>query len=261
MPATETGTEPARIAFLDEVRGLCCILMVFHHAFYTAGYIYGFDLGRFLFDFFAVPGPFFAGLFILICGLCCRFSRSNLKRGLLLLGVAMAMSLFLMLFMPGAEIWYGILHFLASGILLYALTHRLLDRVPPAVGLAVCGVLTLLCWNLPLGEGGYVGIPGLFTLEVPTAWRHVDWLFPLGLAYGQSADYFPFLKWIWVFLAGVFLGRWAREGRFPAWMSRSRARWLSAVGHYTLWVYIAHQPVIYGIFWVLNALGLLPAAG
>ena len=260
MPA-DAGSNPTRIAFLDEVRGLCCILMVIHHAFYTAGYVYGADVGRFLFDFFAVPGPFFAGLFILICGLCCRFSRSNLKRGLLLLAVALGMSLFLLWFMPQSQIWYGILNVLASGILLYAAAHWLLDRVPPAVGIAVCAVLTLLCWNLPVTEGGYLGIPGLFTLSVPTAWRGINWLFPLGLSYGSSADYFPFLKWIWVFLAGVFLGRWAKEGRFPAWMSRPHAPWLSFVGHYTLWMYIAHQPVIYGLFWALSALHLFPAAG
>lgn len=260
MPA-DAATKPARIAFLDEVRGLCCILMVFHHAFYTAGYLYGMDIGRFLYDFFAVPGPFFAGLFILICGICCRFSRSNLKRGLLLLGVALAMSLFLWLFMPASMIRYGVLHFLATAILLYAVARRLLDRVPPAVGVAVCAVMTLLCWHISVFEGGMFGIPGLFTWEVPTAWRSIDWLFPLGLSFGQSADYFPFLKWIWVFLAGVFLGRVAKEGRFPAWMSRPHAPWLARVGNYTLWVYIAHQPVIYGLFWLLDAVHILPAVG
>ena len=60
---------------------------------------------------------------------------------------------------------------------------------------------------------------------------------------------------------GVCLGRTAIEGRFPAWMSRSHAPWLSAIGRYTLWIYLAHQPVIYGVCWLLHAIGLIPAAG
>ena len=130
MPAEEK-TRPDRIPFLDEVRGLCCVLMVFHHAFYTLGYFYGIRVGQFLFDFFAVPGPFFAGLFILISGICCRFSRNNLKRGVLLLAVAMAMTLGLWLFIPDSVIWYGVLHFLATAIWLYALAHRLLLDLQP----------------------------------------------------------------------------------------------------------------------------------
>ncbi len=260
MPAEERAC-PARIPFLDEVRGLCCVLMVFHHAFYTLGYFYGIRWGQFLFDFFAVPGPFFAGLFILISGICCRFSRNNWKRGGLLLGVSLAMTLVLWLFMRDSVIWYGVLHFLATAILLYALLHRLLDRIPPAVGVPVFAVLTLLFWCVSPSKGGFIGIPGLFTLDIPAAWQSCRWLFPLGLANGQSADYFPFLQWIWVFLMGVCLGRWAAEGRFPAFMSRPHAPWLSAIGRYTLWIYLAHQPVIYGICWLLHTIGLIPAAG
>ena len=244
-------TKAPRIAFLDEVRGICCLLMVIHHAFFTAGYIYGERWGRVLFDFFAVLSPFFAGIFILLCGICCRFSRSNLKRGLLLAAVSVGMSLFLWFFFPQGMIWYGVLHFLATAILLYAIGRRLWDKIPPLLGLAACAVYTVLFWHVAFDNGGYIGIKGLFVWEIPAAWQAQSLLLPLGIGIGYSADYFPLLQWIGVFFAGVFLGRWAKEGRFPRWMNKSRVPWLGKVGSYTLWVYVAHQPVLYGLFWCL----------
>ncbi|MBE6792454.1 MAG: DUF1624 domain-containing protein [Ruminococcaceae bacterium] len=203
MPA-DRQTKLPRIAFLDEVRGLCCLLMVIHHAFYTAGYIFGAQWGRWLFDFFAAASPFFAGIFILLCGICCRFSRSNLKRGLLLAAVSVGMS--------------------------------------------------VLFWHISPQWGGYIGVKGLLSWDIPAAWQVQRWLFPLGIGIGESADYFPLLQWIGVFFGGVFLGRWAKEGRFPRWMNKSRLPLLGKVGNYTLWVYVAHQPILYGLFWCVFSL-------
>lgn len=253
MPA-DRQTKLPRIAFLDEVRGLCCLLMVFHHAFYTAGYIFGAQWGRWLFDFFAAASPFFAGIFILLCGICCRFSRSNLKRGLLLAAVSVGMSVVLWLFFPQGMIWYGVLHFLATAILLYAVGRRLWNKIPPLAGLAVCAVYTVAFWHISPQWGGYIGVKGLLSWDIPAAWQVQWWLFPLGIGIGESADYFPLLQWLGVFFGGVFLGRWAKEGRFPRWMNRSRLPWLGKVGNYTLWVYVAHQPILYGLFWCIFSL-------
>ena len=133
-----SGSRPgARIHFLDEVRGFDLILMVFFHAFYVIGYLFKYSWGAWLFQFFNPAEPFFAGLFIFICGISCRLSHSNWKRGGLLALVAVGMSLFLYLFMREEMIWFGVLHFLAVSILLFALLRPLLDRIPPAFGAGV----------------------------------------------------------------------------------------------------------------------------
>lgn len=140
---------------MDEVRGFDLLLMVAFHGFYTAGYLFGFRPAAWLFNFFNPVEPFFAGLFILICGISCRLSHSNWKRGGLLLAVAAVMSAFLFVFMRKEMIWFGILHFLAVSILLFALCRPLLDKIPPAWGVAACAVLTLITWWVP----GYRGSP------------------------------------------------------------------------------------------------------
>ena len=251
---TGDGLRTERIHFLDEVRGFDLILMVFFHGFYTIGYLFGWSWGRTLFQFFAPSEAFFAGVFIFLCGLSCRLSRNNWKRGLLLLGVAAALSLAMGIAMPEEMIWFGILHFLAVSILLFALLRPLLDKLPPLVGMFVCAALLLLTWWVPAYRESVFGIPGLFTLPVPETWREMPLLYPLGFSYVPGADYFPLLPWIFCFLGGSYVGIWAKQGRFPRWMIRRRIPALSWIGRHTLIIYILHQPVIYAVCWIVYRL-------
>ena len=248
-----------RIHFLDEVRGFDLILMVFFHGFYMLGWIYDVAFGRTLFQFFRPVQPLFAGLFIFICGISCYLSHSNARRGLILAGISVGISLFLYLFMRDEMIWFGILHFLAVSILLFAALRPLLSKVPPLAGIAVCAVLFLLTYHMSHELGSWFGIKGLFTLPLPESLVDIPWLYPLGIGRGTGADYFPLLPWFFCFLAGSFVGVWAKAGRFPGWMYKSRAPWLSWIGKHTLIIYVVHQPVIYvvcgGVMWLIRAFG------
>lgn len=247
--SSDAAVKSGRIHFLDEVRGLDILLMVVFHGFYTLGWLLDIPVGQELFLFFTPVEPFFAGLFIFICGISCYLSHSNWMRGLILLGISLVVSLVMAVFMPSQMIWFGILHLLAVLILLFALLRPVLEKIPPVVGLAVCAILLALCWHVRFDEGSFFGIPGVWTVDIPQSVVDNTWLYPLGLgkAPGDAADYFPLLPWVFCFLGGSFVGRWAKEGRFPAWMYRRRAGWLSWLGRHTLVIYVAHQPVIYGV--------------
>lgn len=250
-----SGSRPgARIHFLDEVRGFDLILMVFFHAFYVIGYLFKYSWGAWLFQFFNPAEPFFAGLFIFICGISCRLSHSNWKRGGLLALVAVGMSLFLYLFMREEMIWFGVLHFLAVSILLFALLRPLLDRIPPWAGLIGSALLLLLTWWVPVYRGSILGIKGLFGTDIPGWLVDIPALYPLGLGAGEGADYFPLLPWFFCFLGGSFVGVWAKQNRFPRWMYVSRLPWLSWLGRHTLVIYVLHQPVVFGLCWLFVAL-------
>ncbi len=243
-------TSSRRIHFIDEVRGFDLILMVFFHAFYTMGWLLEWPIGKTLYFFFEPAQPFFAGLFIFICGLCCHFSHNNWLRGGVLALVAVGMSAFLYFFMPDQMIWFGILHLLAVCILLYALLRPLLDRIPPWLGILLAATLVILTWHLPKYTSvthTYFGVEGIWSIAVPESLTSNPWLHPLGLGYIRSADYFPLLPWFFVFLAGSFVGIWATRGKFPKWTYRSHVPFLSTIGRHTLIIYVLHQPVIYGI--------------
>lgn len=161
-----------RIHFLDEVRGLDILLMVIYHVFYMAGWVFNLSWGRTLFLFFRPVAPFFAGIFVFLCGISCHLSHNNWKRGGMLALIAIGISLVMWLadflnLLPGQMIWFGILHFLATAILLFALFRPLLSKIPPLAGLLVCAFLFLITWNLPFHQGSTIGIPGGVGMEDP----------------------------------------------------------------------------------------------
>ncbi|MBE6757088.1 MAG: DUF1624 domain-containing protein [Ruminococcaceae bacterium] len=237
-----------RIALLDEVRGLCVVLMVIYHGLFTLGWYNDIEICRQLFRFFMPVEPFFAGVFIFLCGLCCTLSRSNVKRGALLAVVAVGVSVVMAVGFPENAIWFGVLHLLATCILLYALLHRVIARVPGWLGAAICAALLFLCWNLPVQyANGFFGIRGVWEIAVPYRVVQCEWLYPLGLGRigGTQGDYFPLLPWIFCFFGGSFLGRYVH--RLPAALKRSHLPPLAFVGRHALIFYVVHQPIIYGV--------------
>lgn len=240
-----------RIHFLDELRGFCVFLMVFYHAFYTIGYIFEVPPVQAWFRFFQPVEPVFAGIFVMLCGVCCNLSHNNLKRGLCLAGASALLSLVLYAVVSAGAldsyslIWFGILHCLAACILLYTLLRPTLRFIPAWLGCLLCLLLFALSWHVPASEGGYWGIPGVFRWNVPAATADNPFLYAWGLCpVGLTADYFPLFPWLFCFLAGSYLGVGYR--RFPPWMYRRHAPFFSRLGKLSLWIYLGHQPLIYG---------------
>ena len=234
---------PGRVPLLDELRGLSILLMVLYHGAFDLIAFCGVSIPLYDAPFLQrFLQPLFAGLFILISGAVCRYSRSNLRRGLALLACALAVTLITLAVSPDFPDLWGILHLLGAGMVLFALLRPLLDRAPPLPGAAVCGALFLLFYRLPYGALGF----GPFTLPLPEALYRVRWLFPLGLPASTfaSADYFPLLPWLALFFAGAYLGVPLRAGRMPAFFYRPRCRPLAAIGRCTLWIYLLHQPAL-----------------
>lgn len=226
-----------RIPILDELRGLCVVLMVVYHALYTLAVQFLWAPALKLYTFFYPAEPFFAGIFIVLCGFSCRLSRNNRRRGLLLAAVALGVTAVLWVAMPSQIIWFGVLHCLAVCILLFAAGKPLFDRVAPLVGVSVCAVLTALTWTVPIVHGGtFLG------MALPAALLECKWLFPLGFGQVYSADYFPLIPWVFCFLAGTFAGQW--RDRLPSWCYAPHVPPLGWLGRYSLWVYLVHQPLI-----------------
>ena len=253
-----------RVHIVDEARGFTILLMVLYHAWFMMGYMFDWEIGKTLFDFFKhdVPAqPFFAGLFIFICGISCNFSHSNLKRGLKLVAFGAAVTLcmwcgvFWGILDRSSYIWFGILHCLGVCVLLYTLLRPTLRLIPPIVGVLISLALLVFCWHVPFEHGGYFGIQNLFTIPVPEAPANDPWLYAFGLCpiYGVS-DYFPLIPWSFAFFMGSFVGVWAKEGKFPAFCYRPHLPILSKIGKQTLWIYVFHQPVVYVILLGVEAI-------
>jgi len=237
---------PERVVLLDEIRGFCLLLMILYHGAFDIIYIFGFDIPAFHWPVLRVAQPLVAGVFILISGICCHYSRSNLRRGALALGVGVLMSLITWRIMPDMRILFGILHFLGATMMLFALARQALDRLPVFWGLFVMAALFAFTLLVPQGR---LGLPGPFGINLPRALYRTPFLFPLGFPSPGffSSDYFPLIPWLFCFFAGSYLGVLSTQGGLPRFFYHSHARPLAAMGRRSLIIYVLHQPVLYGL--------------
>lgn len=247
-----------RIYFLDELRGFALLAMVVHHALYDVGFVLGYDWGYEAFDFLCLFQPIFWGIFIITSGICSRLSRNTVKRGIIVLGCGLAVTLVTAVIMPligitGAEIYFGILSCLGCSMIITGLLQKVIERINPIAGMAVAMLVFLTFYSV--GNGSL-----LFGLiKLPAALYSSNLLMPLGF-YSDgffSADYFPLLPWLFMFIFGAFLGGYARAGAFPQALYKSRSKALQTIGKNSLWVYLLHQPALYAIMYIISFFQLI----
>ncbi len=234
--------KPGRIQSIDALRGLCVLLMCIHHFLFDLAAFLGAPWWLYENPAFSVFQFLVAGCFILLSGVSSRFSRSNIRRGLKVFAIALALTLVtwlgdrifsrLVWDSVGLTVFFGVLHMLGFSMLFYGLTRKLWDRLPdraaPALYLLAI-VLTGRCaW-------------GVCCTEIP-------WLFPFGFITEEfySGDYYPILPWLFVFLLGTWIGEKIRLGRFPARFYTAKFPFFPVLGRHALLIYILHQPVLAG---------------
>ncbi|MBR5428365.1 MAG: DUF1624 domain-containing protein [Clostridia bacterium] len=236
-----------RIHLLDLLRGLAVIGMVIYHLFYTFGDLFGFPLfirlkngtPKFVLVIIAVT-------FILVSAYSSSLSRGNVKRGARIFAVALGLSLATCYILPlvgvvGAEIKFGILHFFGIAIMLSPLLLKLTGKVNFYLGAALC--IALAIGTRDLYNYGFFGIP------VTDPIQSVNILFPFGIYHEPfySADYYPLLPWIFVFMIGCFLAVKIPKDKMPSFAYKKLCPPVEFLGRHALLIYVVHQPVIFGI--------------
>ena len=244
-----------RIHMLDEIRGFAIICMIFHHAFLDVGDVLGLGWGYKVFDALCIVQPIFWAAFIIISGMCSRLSRNSVKRGIIVLVCGGVITLVTALIMPllgfaGAEIYFGILHCLGICMIITGLLMPLFKKLDYRIGALISLIMFLFLYGI---EGGKLCF-GLINL--PDSIYQYNFLAPLGFHNNSfhSADYFPILPWIFMFFFGSFVGKIAVDERLPEAMYKKHSKFLSFVGRNSLWVYIAHQPILYAILFIAAVL-------
>lgn len=224
----------SRLDTVDAARGLAVVVMLVCHLMYDLVTFCGAPEYLCSSPLWSCIQALFAGVFFFVSGLCAYGSRRVLKRGVVLLVLAAAVSVVTSLF--GYPVRFGALHLLGCAMVLYHLTRGLWDSLPERAAFAVYIILmiaSVLVTSRPVGA---------------------DFLWVLGFRPAEfySADYYPLLPWLFVFLCGTRAGKTAADGRFPPWFYTARVRVLPFFGRHSLVIYLLHQPVYIGI---LAALG------
>lgn len=235
-PVFALQAPPERLAAVDAARGLAVLAMI--------GYHFAWDLWFFgLLDADLLGDPWWLGArtaivssFLFIAGVCAMAPGAQAAAGLArrfvrLAAAAAAVSAATWVAFPDSWVFFGVLHHMAvAGLLAAALR--------PVAGPALLAALALAALGLGLSQS--------FTaLDEP--W--LRWI-GMGATEPESNDYVPLFPWFGVVLAGMAVGpallRAAGRASAP---SGGAGRFLMLLGRYSLIIYLAHQPILYGGVW------------
>ncbi len=230
-----------RIWELDVFRGICILGVIAVHFVYDMVELYGLVQWDYpaIFTFIRDWGGV---LFLLLSGTCVTLGSRSVRRGLIVFGcglviTAVTVGMYL-LKLQGKSIiiYFGVLHCLGLCMLLWPLFRK-------------------FPWWALLLSGSVLTALGLWLRVQPGLDHH--YLMILGLPWKDfaSADYFPLLPYFGFFLLGAALGKTVyrrKESLFPKVNTTNvLIRFFSFCGKQSLWLYLLHQPILSGIFYLI----------
>lgn len=256
-----------RIIELDVFRGVAVLLMIFDHFMYnlwglmpmlfsdypskslTARKIASAALDYWRMDLRVDVRYVVLAVFMLLTGICCSLSRSNLRRGLKLMGVALLVTAgtYVVGLVTGnmdITIAFGVLHCIALALILVGLLDRL--KLSKWLYLAIGIVMTVV--------GAYLFSGAKFVSYSDAPVMNTVFRAIIGTA-TCGGDCFPLLLFGGQVFVGVFAGRQFYTERKSVFRNaRYKNGIVTFVGRNSLAVYILHQlilPLIIGIVLLL----------
>ena len=241
---------------LDLLRGVAIVMMMFMHFSYDVRYEFGCDVFSYLYKgwFWTFVHPVIIVLFVGLSGICCTFSRNNLKRGLKLLAVAMAFTVVtsFITYKIGIEclILFNVLHMLAVSTLVYALLSFIESKTKITRDQMSLVMLLLGVWITMTNNNLNYYYDHMTSNMI---------FYPFGIEIKGApsvADYMPLVPWLGVFLICAAAGRVLYKEKktlFPgtAKAVRKITAPLEFMGRHSLIIYLVHQPVMYGVLYVI----------
>ncbi len=236
-----------RYDLLDTIRGITLLSMIAYHGVWDLVYMYGVK-----WDWYRGTGAYIwqqsiCWTFIFLSGFCWSIGKRPLKRGLLVFGSGLLVTVVTLLFMPQNRVLFGVLTFTGSAMLLMIPLDKIFKKVSPKIGL----IISFLCFVVTrnINEGN-LGFEGIRLLWLPDSWYRGIVAIYLGFpaAGFYSTDYFSLIPWIFLFISGYFMYHLCDKKN---WLRASFFSWnckpLSVPGRQSLIIYLLHQPVLYAV--------------
>lgn len=239
----------SRIRGYDVIRGTSVISMVGFHLCYDLVMLKGVSVEWFKPPLEDVWRASISWTFLLIAGIMCSYSRSNLRRGAKYLAVAAAIFVATSIVSVDTPISFGIIYVMGFSTVVAWLLDRVIPKELEARSMALLAILLLglfvLSLGIPTGTFG-LGVFGGPSVRVPAAPYQsglLSWLGFPGPGFA-SGDYYPPLPYTLLFMVGMLTGRIMSATGVPRWIRALRCRPVEWVGRHALEVYVVHQPVL-----------------
>jgi len=239
-----------RYSTIDALRGLLIISMVAFHTAWDLVYIFGVK-----WPWYGTHGAFvwqqsIAWGFILLSGFCWHLGRKKLKRALLVLGASVLITAVTLIVMPENRIVFGVLTLIGFGMLTATLADKALSRVNPFLGAGIFAFLFAFTRNI---GSGTLGLFGRVLVRLPESLYRNHFTAFFGLPHNSffSTDYVPILPWMFLFITGYYLYTAFGFLKTEKLYSAVRCAPLEFLGRHSLIIYLAHQPIVYGVLYLI----------
>lgn len=232
-----------RLPVIDALRGIAVVQLIAYHFIYDLKYFGWINVMMTRDQPWVGWRTAIVTQFLLLVGVSLTLRASYkpawsdfFKRWAQVAGAALLVSAGTWLMFGPRYVWFGILHFIAAALLI----GRML--VPLGVCTLLLG-LAAIAAGLLIQDSAFNATPaniiGFVTVKP------------------RTEDYVPLFPWLGVVLIGAGLGRfWQRHGyaipRFLQPLNNDPPRLLVLLGLWSLTVYLAHQPVMLGVLWVVK---------
>lgn len=229
-----------RYFHIDMLRGIAIVLMVIFHFFYDLNYFHYIDVDFDRDPFWRNFRTLIVTFFLLLVGVSLQLAtgggmdlRRYLRRLGLLIVAAALVSIGNYVVMPNRPILFGVLHFIALASV-FGLLFRQFYWV-----------------NLSLGIGIIV-----LDIQVKTGLFESPFWYWVGLMKDPpvTSDYVPMMPWFGVVLIGMFLARVIQKYELLSYTAQGEnavTRFLALGGRHSLLIYLLHQPLLFGGFYLV----------
>ncbi|MFA7637296.1 MAG: heparan-alpha-glucosaminide N-acetyltransferase domain-containing protein [Monoglobales bacterium] len=225
---------------LDSIRGFSLLSMILYHALWDLVYFFGFNLEWYKSTAAHIWQQSICWTFILLSGFCQPLGRKSIRRGLLVLFCSVIVTVFSLIAMPQTPIIFGILTLIGSCMVLSFVADRPLKKTNPYLGFILfSGIFIFMKIS---GNGIF---PDTWNKNLFTAY------FGFSPPCFHSADYYPLFPWIFLYFSGYFLCLIFKKREMMGFLCSPRIRFLEYLGRHSLLIYMAHQPIIYVVLYLL----------
>ncbi len=241
-----------RLETIDVIRGITIISMILYHFCWDLKYLKGFNM-----PWYDTLGSYIwqqsiCWCFIFVAGFCVHLARNPIRNGAIVLLCGVIITAVTELLIPDAVVYYGVLTFLGSAMILVGLLKKIPLKLDAFWGFIIS--ILLFCITKPINSR----MLNLFVTKInlPDSLYVTNGYYGVGnsiltyLGFMQdefySTDYFSLMPWIFLFLAG-FYGYGVVKRRFDNGLFHINIKPLAFIGRHSLLIYMLHQPVLYGI--------------
>jgi uncharacterized membrane protein len=208
--------ENKRYYLLDSLRGISTVSMVAFHLCYDIFMMYGLNTSWYFYPMTAV------------------WERSTCVT---------------VIAEPNQAVWFGVLNLIGCSMMIVSVLSDNLKKISPLSGALISLLLYAVSYDL---QKGCVGFFGLDIVKLPDFLYSCKYLAFLGFPSSDfvSADYFPIIPWIFLFTAGFYLWNFIAQKNLAKYFE-FKIPLFDKIGKYSLWIYLAHQPVIMGVLMLI----------